>query len=227
MENSGNHQDAAVPVEGVAGGGTAYGWSEGGLRGSDLPKGCIDPAEVPTSNLVHVWCMPSTANVGHSEMPRQLETANLLAARNERESFQIAMRPKVSWLGSGIAGVVQVQSSDLCSTSGDRLALGQSVTLRRVVPILGVPDALVPMDLPSSHISLLPGETTSIWVSIDVPSEQPPGQYEGEIVITATKGEKESSSQGSGKVEKHQLYKELKSCLDIVEPIDEKPLDEV
>ena len=46
---------------------------------------------------------------------------SLLAARNERESVQIAIRPKVSWSGSGIAGVVQVQCSDLCSASGDRL----------------------------------------------------------------------------------------------------------
>lgn len=46
---------------------------------------------------------------------------NLLAARNERESVQIAIRPKVSWYGSGIAGVVQIQCSNLCSASGDRL----------------------------------------------------------------------------------------------------------
>ncbi|RVX15106.1 hypothetical protein CK203_007887 [Vitis vinifera] len=79
----------------------------------------------------------------------------LLAARNERESVQIAMRPKVSWGGSG--GAVQVQCSDLCSPSGDRLVVGESLKLRRVVSILGVPDALVPLDLPVSQISLLPG----------------------------------------------------------------------
>jgi len=45
---------------------------------------------------------------------------NLLAARNERESVQIALRPKATWGGSGSAGVVQVQCSDLTSTSGDR-----------------------------------------------------------------------------------------------------------
>lgn len=47
---------------------------------------------------------------------------NLLAARNERESIQVAIRPKVSWGGSGIAGTVQIQCNDLCSASGDRLA---------------------------------------------------------------------------------------------------------
>lgn len=61
------------PVEGVAGGGTAYGWNDGGLHGSMTLKGPIDPSEIPTADLVHVWCMPSTANVGAQEMPRHLE----------------------------------------------------------------------------------------------------------------------------------------------------------
>ncbi|KAF5955825.1 hypothetical protein HYC85_008681 [Camellia sinensis] len=215
------------PVEGVAGGGTAYGWDDTGLHNSSPLRGTIDPAKVPSADLVHVWCMPNTANVGPQDMPRTLEPISLLAARNERESIQIAIRPKVSWGGSAIAGVVQVQCTDLCSTTGDRLVVGQSLTLRRVVPILGVPDALVPLDMPVSHLSLYPGETTSIWVSIDVPSAQPPGQYEGEFIIAATKADAESTAQCLGKVEKLQLYRELRNCLEIVEPIDGKPMDEV
>ncbi|CAL5385018.1 unnamed protein product [Camellia sinensis] len=243
-----NPQDMMVPpVEGVAGGGTAYGWDDTGLHNSSPLRGTIDPAKVPSADLVHVWCMPNTANVGPQDMPRTLEPKcmssapdpvmhfngkpttkiSLLAARNERESIQIAIRPKVSWGGSAIAGVVQVQCTDLCSTTGDRLVVGQSLTLRRVVPILGVPDALVPLDMPVSHLSLYPGETTSIWVSIDVPSAQPPGQYEGEFIIAATKADAESTAQCLGKVEKLQLYRELRNCLEIVEPIDGKPMDEV
>lgn len=38
-----------------------------------------------------------------------------------------------------------------------RLVVGQSLRLRRVVPMLGVPDALVPLDLPVGQINLLPG----------------------------------------------------------------------
>ncbi|EXC07286.1 hypothetical protein L484_021193 [Morus notabilis] len=226
----GNPHDILVPpVEGVAGGGTAYGWNDGvtGVRNLSPLKGSIDPSEVPTTDLVHVWCMPSTANVGPQEMPRHLETINLLAARNERESVQIAIRPKVSWVSSGVAGTVLVQCSDLCSTSGDRLVVGQSVALRRVVPILGVPDALVPLDLPVSQINLLPGETTTVWVSIDVPSTQPPGQYEGDIIITAAKPDIESSTQCFSKADKYKLYRELQNCLETVGPVDDKPLDEV
>lgn len=215
------------PVEGVAGGGTAYGWGDSGIHDSSTLRGTIDPAKVPSTDLVHVWCMPSTATVGPHDMPRPLEPVSLLAARNERESIQIAIRPKVHWGGSSVAGVVQVQCTDLCSSAGDRLVVGQSLALRRVVPVLGVPDALVPLDMPVSLINLSPGETTTIWVSIDVPSGQPPGQYEGELIITATKADTESAAQCLGKTEKHNLYRELRNCLDIVEPIDGKPMEEM
>ncbi|KAL0314720.1 UNVERIFIED_CONTAM: hypothetical protein Sangu_2316400 [Sesamum angustifolium] len=227
MENSGSHPEVMVPpVEGVAGGGTAYGWSESGIQDPNLLRGSIDPLKVHSSELVHVWCMPNSANVGPQDMPRPLEPISLLAARNERENVQIALRPKVSWAGSSIAGSLQVQCSDLCSTSGDRLVVGESVKMRRVVPILGVPDALVPLELPLSQLTLYPGETTVIWVSIDVPTT-PPGQYEGEVIITAIRADAESTAQCLGKAARNQLYQELKSCLDVVEPIDGKSLDEV
>lgn len=51
---------------------------------------------------------------------------SLLAARNERESVQIAMRPKASWGGLSGAGTVQIRCSDLCSSSGDRLRFDSS-----------------------------------------------------------------------------------------------------
>ena len=65
------------PVEGVAGGGTAYGWNDGGLHNLNPLKGSIDPTEVPTAELVHVWCMPNTTNVGPQEMPRHLEPVSI------------------------------------------------------------------------------------------------------------------------------------------------------
>lgn len=75
----GNAQDASVPpVEGVAGGGTAYGWNDGGLHDSNPLKGSSDPSKAPTSDLVHVWCMPSTANIGLQEMPRHLEPVSMV-----------------------------------------------------------------------------------------------------------------------------------------------------
>ncbi|KAG6434627.1 hypothetical protein SASPL_106265 [Salvia splendens] len=264
MDSSGGHPEAMVPpVEGVAGGGTAYGWGESGIQDSNLLRTSIDPLKVHSSELIHAWCMPSTANVGPQDMPRTLEPCefidsgesnvcdsykehlfctnqhisfsltlfslkiSLLAARNERENFQIAIRPKVSWAGSTVAGTVQMQCTDLCSTSGDRLIVGESLKVRRVVPILGVPDALVPLEVPVSQLNLLPGETTAVYVSIDVPEIQPPGQYDGEFIITATRADTQSTVQSPNKAERNHMYQELLNCLDFLEPIDGKPLDEV
>ncbi|MCD7469134.1 hypothetical protein HAX54_007971 [Datura stramonium] len=129
------------------------------------------------------------ANVGPQDMP----------PRNERESIQIAIRPKVSWGGSGIAGTVQVQCTDLCSPCGARLVVGQSLTLRRVVPVLGVPDALVPLDMPVCQLNLFPGETTVIWIYKPIPEQS------GEASI----------------IQRQRL------SFDAVEPLEGKPLEEV
>lgn len=69
----GNTQVGDVPpVEGVAGGGTAYGWNDGGFHSNPI-RGTVDPTKVPSSELLHVWCMPSTSNVCQQEVPRSLE----------------------------------------------------------------------------------------------------------------------------------------------------------
>ncbi|KAK8923438.1 hypothetical protein KSP39_PZI019694 [Platanthera zijinensis] len=226
---SGNQVGVVVPpVEGLAGGGTAYGWSDDGLQDSILHTGEVDPTKVPAADILHVWCMPSTANVGQQEMPRPLEKISLLAARNERESVQIVLRPKVSWASSGIAGSVQIHCTDLCSSSGDRLVTGQSLTLRRVVPILGVPDALVPLDLPVCQINLLPGENTAIWFSVTVPPGQPPGQYEGQISISVVKrdlGQKIGFPLPEGDI--HALKKRAQKLLDSVDPVDGRTMDDL
>lgn len=66
------------PVEGVGGGGTGYGWSEIGTRSLNTTAGVIDVNKHPTSDLLHVWSMPSTATIGHQEHPRPLEQVRLI-----------------------------------------------------------------------------------------------------------------------------------------------------
>lgn len=65
------------PVEGVAGGGTGYGWNDGNVHSSSSLHGVVDPTKTPSSDLLHVWCMPNTANVSQQEMPRPLEPVSL------------------------------------------------------------------------------------------------------------------------------------------------------
>lgn len=61
------------PVEGIAGGGTGYGWTDGGAECSNFGRGIIDPTQIPSADLLQVWCMPSTANVGEQDMPRPFD----------------------------------------------------------------------------------------------------------------------------------------------------------
>lgn len=56
---------------------------------------------------------------------------------------------------------------DLCGVTDiiiNRLIVGQSLLLRKVVPILGVPDALVPLDLPISQINLFSGYMSDLFL---------------------------------------------------------------
>lgn len=73
MTVSKTQEISVPPVEGVAGGGTSYGWVDGGLQGSHLGSSVIDPTKVHSADLLHVWSMPSTANVSQQEAPRPLE----------------------------------------------------------------------------------------------------------------------------------------------------------
>lgn len=41
------------------------------------------------------------------------------------------------------------------------------------------------------HTCLFCSETTVVWLSVDIPNAQPPGHYEGELIITATRADAE------------------------------------
>jgi hypothetical protein len=76
----GQAQNVSVPpIEGVAGGGTSYGWVDGGLCGSSLGASVIDPTKVHSKDLLHVWSMPSTTNVSQNEAPRPLEKVSYIS----------------------------------------------------------------------------------------------------------------------------------------------------
>lgn len=210
------------PVEGVAGGGTGYGWNDASLKMIDGNN------RQSTSDLLHIWSMPSTANVGHQEQPRPLEHIAMLAARNEKESVQLALRPKVTWAGGGVAGYVQINCSDLCSDSSSHiLEVGKSVTIRRVVPMLGVPDALVPLELPGGRLALHPGETMALWISVYVPPSQPPGVYNGEISINALKTDANPAQLNASASDREDMKNALQNLVGRVEALEGKCMAEM
>ncbi|MCO5557068.1 hypothetical protein L7F22_010624 [Adiantum nelumboides] len=209
------------PVEGVSGGGTGYGWVDAGLRRPDATH------QQETSDLLHVWSMPNTANVGHQEQPRSLEHIAMLAARNEKESVQLALRPKVTWAGGSVAGFAHINCTQLCSDSSHVLDIGRSITICRVVPMLGVPDALVPLKLPGGRIALQPGETMSLWVSVYVPPSQPPGIYNGEIIINAMKGDAICLQSNASTADKEDIRSAFQDVLSKVNALEQKSLSEM
>ncbi|GBG92352.1 hypothetical protein CBR_g55233, partial [Chara braunii] len=110
------------------------------------------------------------------------------------------------------------------------MTVGNDITLRKVVPILGVPDALVPLPLPTSELSLLPGETLALWLSIDVPRSQPPGHYECEVYIWAVHRDTESAPMdvNGGEVRTTNAWKKrVQSCLERVDKADRTSLPDL
>lgn len=215
------------PVEGVAGGGTGYGWNDATFKGPcEFHRG-VDLSRHSTADMLHVWAMPSTATIGHQEQPRPLEPIAMLAARNERESAQIALRPKLSWTGEGVAGFIQINCTDLCSSTSHKLEVGKHVSIRRIVPMLGVPDALVPLELPASKVGLLPGETAALWITVNVPPSQSPGVYSGEISILAVKAEANLMQSDAMTSEREDMRNLLQNLLDRVDALEGKSPQEM
>jgi hypothetical protein len=109
-------------------------------------------------------------------------SATLYAARREWESVQIALRSE----SEAIAGV-RVKASDLKQVGGKSVIPADRVSLLRVayVPIkdppVPYPDPLPPL----TELDLKPGETQPVWVTVKVPEDCPPGDYEGSLAISA------------------------------------------
>lgn len=133
---------------------------------------------------VAVWIAPSTTTVTTDVGEEPLTTCTLLAARGERESFQLLLRPQ------GPCGEVTITPSDLAlqgpgatSFPPTTLTAGQEIKLHSLVPVNGVPDALVPLSHPAS-LQLLMGQTSAVWVSVSVPREASAGDYVGVSILT-------------------------------------------
>ncbi|KAH7291759.1 hypothetical protein KP509_29G034000 [Ceratopteris richardii] len=78
----------------------------------------------------------------------------------------------MTWNGSGIAGDVQVHYAIFCSDVYQRLEMQKCVTIQQVMPILGIPDALV-------SIASFNSKVVSLWVSVYPHPSQPPRIYTG------------------------------------------------
>lgn len=152
-----------------------------------------------------VWVAPSTARIMEMDPPRDHQTAELFAAKNEYEAFQVV-------INGGLWGLenVDIQASDLIGPQNNiieenHITLFKEEYVKIDTPsfLLGVlgnsrspgnyPDPLIPFYDPytpdggpvgvpfnvNKHVN------QPIWIDIKIPDNIPAGLYKGELSISA------------------------------------------
>ncbi|MHB1457357.1 MAG: glycoside hydrolase domain-containing protein, partial [Armatimonadota bacterium] len=146
----------------------------------------------PTDSDIPVWWIEnSMTRVFQDDIPpgKPIKQARLNMARNERESFQICVRP------SKPLSNVKIEVSDLTSDIGTIST--SNIDWKRVGYVYVEnawphpyaergsktwwPDPL----LPACDFNVEAGQTQPIWVTINVPMETAPGSYKGKVTISA------------------------------------------
>src|SRR5215831_3009647 len=142
------------------------------------------------------WVASSLEKVRPMDTPPSppVHRADVYAARNEFEPFQIVLRAR----GSAVSNV-NLESSDLRSRSGDVIGKAnitiyaeQFINVRRPSLASGDagewPDALVPQVDRYAHekrnafpLSLSPARDQAVWIEIFVPETAAPGEYFGTV----------------------------------------------
>jgi hypothetical protein len=146
----------------------------------------------------HVWVTGSMAKIQPNASPGPAQFAELAAARNEFESFQIHVR------ASSQPIELQVTAGDFVNgRTGDRIPAERNVAVFREAylnvttvsdqnGISGlVPDGLIPGTDPYFHerrngfpLTIPAGETRSVWIDVFVPPKTPSGYYVGTIDLS-------------------------------------------
>ncbi len=152
----------------------------------------------------HVWIVTQTERVLRDAPAGPQNSAEIAAARNEWESFQILLRSDVA------VGGINVEAGDLTGPGDAVIPASQArlfrqhqfeltvPTVRNDNPKLGwYPDALIPFRHPLSGKPLtdarlvavpfdLPAhQTHGFWVDLFVPTDAAPGEYRGTYRVTA------------------------------------------
>jgi hypothetical protein len=208
----GDDDDFGAPSGGAAGGGgvtpTGGALGIGGEAGATGPggAGATDPLDQslaptldrdPTSYPANVWVTDGMAKLGPDAAPGAVHWAELWAAKNEFESFQVHVQATSAQVD------LSVTVSDLVDTkSGTRIAAADHVfvyreaylditTLSDANGTLGLtPDPLVPSIDPYVHetrnafpVTVPAGETRSAWIDVLVPPDAPSGYYAGTVTV--------------------------------------------
>jgi hypothetical protein len=150
----------------------------------------------PSDYPANVWVTGSLAKVQPDTSPGSIHWAEISAARNEFESFQVHVRAGEKPL------VLDLAVSDFTSASGGRIPATANVQVFREAyanvkqvsdrnGILGmVPDALIPVRDSTFHELrnafpdfLAPHQLCSAWIDVFVPPGTPAGYYSATVTV--------------------------------------------
>jgi hypothetical protein len=178
---------------------TQSGHTSGGdpLAPSRAPPLDTNPADYPAN----VWVTDGMVKVSPTATPGSTHWAELYAAKNEAESFQVHVQAP----SSGPRGVsLSVRVSDLeDAVSGSKISASTNVSVFREAYLdittlsdqngtLGAtPDPLIPTVDAYAHeartafpVMVPAGQTQSVWVDVLVPPSAPSGYYTGKVTVT-------------------------------------------
>jgi len=154
-----------------------------------------NPADYPAN----VWITDGMVKLGPTATPGDVHWAELEAAQNETESFQVHFQR------GGAPVQLTVAVSDLVdAASGTTIAAADHVVVYREAYLdvttpsdangaTGlIPDPLIPTVDPyvgeprnAYPITVDDGQTTSAWIDVTVPADAPSGWYTGKVTLTA------------------------------------------
>ncbi len=142
---------------------------------------------------VQVWVpdalekmLPQTARPAEYDMQ-----ADLIAARGEYESIQIALRADQEV--KGVTAAISPLEGEAGSISGEDLTLNvvglipvekntEGTPEEELIPApCEIPDPLLPYE----PLDLEGGRTRAVWITVHVPRDAAPGEYEGTITVRA------------------------------------------
>jgi len=133
---------------------------------------------------ITVWFAPSALKIKRDARPVPAAPlrGDIAAARNEAESCQLALRADIA------VRSVAVSVSDLVGPGG-RGYLRPSLYKVEYVPIWEekepFPDPLPPLRGP---FDLEAGRTQPVWITVRVPAEAAPGDYQGVVTVASASG---------------------------------------
>lgn len=157
---------------------------------AELIRGC-EKLGIPSERMV-VGFAPPTEKFLPRDMPfavRPSRSVGVSLARNEKESFQVAVMPRTSGLKNVRVSVTDLTDSKGAVFSGKNIDCDVTGYVETVseppytVSYFGWwPDPILDFLGP---VDIAPGDLQSFWVRVRAPKDQAPGDYKGKLIVAA------------------------------------------